>query len=357
MSPEDREEWELKAEQDRARYETEKANYKGPWKIPAHNKRSTKDPSAPKRPMSAFLAYSNSRRAGLKRKNPKATNADLSKMLSKSWKELDATERAKYMEEEAALRAKYKTDMAVWRKKAAKQKKAERVEREEHEVASPPSMGGGGGGRQNQNNNAQMQQQQQLMEQMQQQQEQFMNAGGGVGVPGAGGAGGQGGGPGAGGMDMGQMVADQQALMQQQREAMLAGAGGGDSSGGMGNDQNAQQNMAGAGGLFGAGNNPYALQAGGLGGGMGFPGGMGAFGLNSASNPYLANALANQAYMQGAPGPAGSLSALMGKYNQKMANVSGTCIALLTSFFVFAVIRSKFYAEPQYDGSDGWQPQ
>ena len=117
LSPEDREEWELKAEQDRARYEAEKANYKGPWKIPAHNKRSTKDPSAPKRPMSAFLAYSNSRRAALKRKNPKATNADLSKMLSKSWKELDPTERAVYMNEEAELRAKYKTDMAAWRSK------------------------------------------------------------------------------------------------------------------------------------------------------------------------------------------------------------------------------------------------
>ena len=115
LSPEDREEWELKAEQDRARYEAEKAQYKGPWKIPAHNKRSTKDPSAPKRPMSAFLAYSNSRRAALKRKNPKATNADLSKMLSKSWKELDPTERAVYMNEEAELRAKYKTDMAAWR--------------------------------------------------------------------------------------------------------------------------------------------------------------------------------------------------------------------------------------------------
>ena len=250
----------------------------GPWKIPAHNKRSTKDPSAPKRPMSAFLAYSNSRRAGLKRLNPKATNADLSKMLSKSWKELAADDRAKYMEEEAELRAKYKTDMAVWRKKAAKQKKLERVEQEERAAAEPQQMqspGQGGPGM-----NAQMQQQQQLMEQMQQQQDQFMAANGGMG--------------GMGGMDMGQM-ADQQALMQQQRDAMMSA--GGDPNG------DAQQNMA---NMFGGGQNPYALQAAGL-GGMGFPGGMGAFGLNSATNPYLANA-----FMQGS-GQAGSLSALMGK--------------------------------------------
>lgn len=93
LDPEEKKTWEDKADQDKARYEAEKALYKGPWKIPS-NKRKTKDPSAPKRPMSAFLAYSNSRRAGLKRDNPKSTNADLSRMLSKTWKELDPTERA-----------------------------------------------------------------------------------------------------------------------------------------------------------------------------------------------------------------------------------------------------------------------
>lgn len=44
--------------------------------------------------MSAFLAYSNGRRAALKREHPKSTNADLSRMLSKTWKELPPTERA-----------------------------------------------------------------------------------------------------------------------------------------------------------------------------------------------------------------------------------------------------------------------
>jgi len=103
--------------------------YKGPWKVPA-NKRTPKDPTAPKRPMSAFLAFSNKRRAGLKRENPDATNADLSKMLSVTWKEAPDELRKKYMEEEAALRATYKVEMAKWRKKAADEKKTERQERE-----------------------------------------------------------------------------------------------------------------------------------------------------------------------------------------------------------------------------------
>lgn len=129
MPAEEKEMWEEKARQDKARYEVEKAMYKGPWKIPA-NKRTPKDPTAPKRPMSAFLAFSNKRRAALKRQHPDATNADLSKMLSKTWKEAPMEMKSKYMEEEAELRAKYKVEMAKWRKRVAEEKKQERKERE-----------------------------------------------------------------------------------------------------------------------------------------------------------------------------------------------------------------------------------
>lgn len=129
MGAEEKEVWEKMARKDKARYEVEKAMYKGPWKVPA-NKRTPKDPTAPKRPMSAFLAFSNKRRAGLKRENPDATNADLSKMLSKTWKEAPDDLRKKYMDEEAELRAKYKIAMAAWRKKVAEEKRQEREERE-----------------------------------------------------------------------------------------------------------------------------------------------------------------------------------------------------------------------------------
>ncbi|KAL7561874.1 hypothetical protein ACA910_014249 [Epithemia clementina (nom. ined.)] len=129
LAPDQKEVWEKKARKDKARYEVEKAMYKGPWKVPA-NKRTPKDPSAPKRPMSAFLAFSNKRRAALKRQHPDATNADLSKMLSKTWKEAPEELRRKYMDEEAELRQTYKVSMAKWRKKVAEEKKAERKERE-----------------------------------------------------------------------------------------------------------------------------------------------------------------------------------------------------------------------------------
>lgn len=81
-------------------------------------------------PMSAFLAFSNKRRAALKRENPDATNADLSRMLSVTWKEAPQDVRRKYMEEEAELRAKYKVEMAKWKQKQAENKRIERQERE-----------------------------------------------------------------------------------------------------------------------------------------------------------------------------------------------------------------------------------
>jgi hypothetical protein len=129
LTPDEKTRWEAEAQKDKARYEVEKSMYQGPWKVPA-NKRTPKDPSAPKRPMSAFLAYSNKLRAGLKKLNPKATNSDLSKMLSVTWKSLPDADRQRFMEEESALRALYKVEMERWRKQNIEDKKAERQERE-----------------------------------------------------------------------------------------------------------------------------------------------------------------------------------------------------------------------------------
>jgi HMG (high mobility group) box len=129
LSAAERKVWDDLAARDKARFDVEKQMYQGPWKVAA-NRRTPKDPSAPKRPSSAFLAFSNKRRAELKKSNPNATNADLSKMLSKTWKTCDEETRREYTEAEATLRAKYKVNIAEWRRKHAEVKLAERKERE-----------------------------------------------------------------------------------------------------------------------------------------------------------------------------------------------------------------------------------
>jgi len=120
MLAEEREFWEDKSRGDKARYEAEMAVYNEARKT---SKRSKKDPDAPKRPMSAFLAFSNKRRAPLKREHPNATNADLSKMLSKVWKAAEPDFKATYIEEEAKLRAQYKINIVAWRKKKSEEMK------------------------------------------------------------------------------------------------------------------------------------------------------------------------------------------------------------------------------------------
>jgi HMG (high mobility group) box len=129
LTPSERKVWDDLAARDKARFDVEKQMYQGPWKVAA-NRRTPKDPSAPKRPSSAFLAFSNKRRAELKKSNPNATNADLSKMLSKTWKTCDEETRREYTEAEAALRSTYKVNIAEWRRKHAEVKLAERKERE-----------------------------------------------------------------------------------------------------------------------------------------------------------------------------------------------------------------------------------
>ncbi|KAI2499632.1 high mobility group [Fragilaria crotonensis] len=129
LSPEERDVWDEKARLDKERYDLEKSLYDGPWKVPAI--KSSKDPNAPKRPMSAFLAYSNSKRSAVKRENPGLTNAEVSRVLASLWRNADEQEKKRFIDEEFALRQKYKSSIADWRATEEKEKDIQRRTREE----------------------------------------------------------------------------------------------------------------------------------------------------------------------------------------------------------------------------------
>lgn len=129
LSTEERDIWDEKARSDKERFEMEKSLYDGPWKVPAT--KSSKDPNAPKRPMSAFLAYSNSKRSAVKRENPGLTNAEVSRVLASLWRNADEMEKKKFIDEEFALRQKYKTSIADWRASEENEKDLLRRAREE----------------------------------------------------------------------------------------------------------------------------------------------------------------------------------------------------------------------------------
>lgn len=142
LSAEERDEWEEMARRDKARYEVEKTMYTGPWKVPA-KKRSHKDPNAPKRPMSAFLSFSNSKRAEVKAANPDIGNAEVSRILAKMWKEAPEEERKEHIDREYSLRQDYKTAIAEWRRNSDGQLQAARKEREDEALRAVLAKNGG----------------------------------------------------------------------------------------------------------------------------------------------------------------------------------------------------------------------
>mmetsp|Transcript_23517 Transcript_23517/g.35573 ORF Transcript_23517/g.35573 Transcript_23517/m.35573 type:complete len:421 (+) Transcript_23517:88-1350(+) len=130
LSPEERNKWDELARKDKLRYEVEKSMYTGPWKVPA-KKLSQKDPAAPKRPMSAFLAFSHSKRASVKSQNATMNNAEISRVLAQMWKDASSDDKKEYIDKEYGLRQTYLTEIAIWREKTEKELSDQRKHRED----------------------------------------------------------------------------------------------------------------------------------------------------------------------------------------------------------------------------------
>lgn len=127
LSAEERAIWDEKAEKDKERYNQEKERYTGPWQVPW--KRAKKNPNAPKRPMSAFLFFSQTKRKSIKDEYPGIRNTEVSRILGDMWKKASPEEQAPHIEREAAERQKYKVAIAKWREGEARRKKEEENEK------------------------------------------------------------------------------------------------------------------------------------------------------------------------------------------------------------------------------------
>mmetsp|Transcript_9918 Transcript_9918/g.14024 ORF Transcript_9918/g.14024 Transcript_9918/m.14024 type:complete len:372 (+) Transcript_9918:92-1207(+) len=129
LPPEERKKWDEVAKQDKLRYNAEKSLYTGPWQVPS--KRTRKDPSAPKRPMSAFLFFSQGMRQKLKAENPELKNTQISCLLGQRWKTASEEERRPHIERERKEREEYKKNIADWREKRDEEEKAMRKRRQD----------------------------------------------------------------------------------------------------------------------------------------------------------------------------------------------------------------------------------
>lgn len=131
LPAEERAHWDEVAAKDKQRYMLEKATYTGPWQVPW--KRAKKDPSAPKRPMSAFLYFSQDKRRQIKDENPTIRNTEVSRILGELWRNASDEEKNPHIEREKAQREIYKVAIAEWRKEY--EKKAEEQRKQAAEQA------------------------------------------------------------------------------------------------------------------------------------------------------------------------------------------------------------------------------
>jgi hypothetical protein len=77
--------------------------------------------------MSAFLKYSQTRRAVVKRGNPDMSNTDVSRLLGEMWRNASSVERKPYKDQEKRERDDYKVRIQLWREERARVDSASRT--------------------------------------------------------------------------------------------------------------------------------------------------------------------------------------------------------------------------------------
>jgi len=140
LTPKERAHWDKLAERDKARFEVERSHYKGPWQVIKKGKATTNN-GAPKRPMSAFLAFVESHRKRVKADFPKMNAVEITSFLSKEWKAAPEKERAFFYEKNRLARQMYEQNMVEYKElqESDRKRREEAAEKEAIQVGLCPA--------------------------------------------------------------------------------------------------------------------------------------------------------------------------------------------------------------------------
>ena len=80
------------------------------------SKKATKDPNAPKRPLSAFFLFSQDERPDIKKKSPSMSVGDISKEIGGRWKKVSDDVKKRYEQKAAVEKQKYEVRLSEYKK-------------------------------------------------------------------------------------------------------------------------------------------------------------------------------------------------------------------------------------------------
>lgn len=108
------------AEKDKQRYATEMEKWKtifpmgDPRDAKKKNSKRNRDPSAPKRPKSAYFFFMDEVRPSLRRKNPSMRMSDLAKIMGNQWRDMSNKTKKKYEIQASKDKERYAHEMSTY---------------------------------------------------------------------------------------------------------------------------------------------------------------------------------------------------------------------------------------------------